>query len=115
VFLPGIFDFCFKRKKTMKFNRNFITFFSLFVGKHGGPVVMSVIDALQPGLAAMVLNNIVLPNLQKVHGLVERKICAVGLTRLLLDTPAFLTGDYAAIWPKLLGAAILVLLSVLSI
>ena len=49
----------------------------------------------------MVLERLVVPEVQKVSGSLERKICAVGLTRLICESPICFTGGiHPPIEPK---------------
>ena len=54
----------------------------------------------------MVLQRLVIPETQKVSGATERKICAVGITKLITDTPAMLDGRYAQFFTPTLQALI---------
>ena len=45
----------------------------------------------------MILEKLYVPDAQKVSGQVERKICAVGIIKLLTDCPAMLQ-TYANLW-----------------
>jgi len=47
---------------------------------------------------AMVVQRLFLADLQKVSGHTERKICAVGVTKILTEAPIMLQGDYEALW-----------------
>ena len=47
---------------------------------------------------AMVVERLFLADLQKVSGHTERKICAVGVTKILTEAPIMLQGDYEALW-----------------
>ncbi|CAJ0833398.1 118_t:CDS:2 [Entrophospora sp. SA101] len=49
--------------------------------------VIQAFDSLQNQLFIQVLNAFIIPHLQKVQGYMERKICAVGMTRLITQTP----------------------------
>ena len=46
----------------------------------------------------MVLEKLYLQDLQKISGHIEKKICAVGVTKVLTEVPSMLQGDYAALW-----------------
>jgi exportin-2 (importin alpha re-exporter) len=61
---------------------------------------------VQAGVFGMVCERLLIPEVQKVSGNVERKICAVGMTRLLCETPALLGGSYSRFWAPLLQALI---------
>ena len=44
------------------------------------------------------LNGPIMQNLQKVQGRIERKICAVGMTRLLTKSEKVMGSEYAEVW-----------------
>lgn len=46
----------------------------------------------------MVLEKIVIPEVQKVSGQVEKKICAVGITKILTECPAMMDTEYTKLW-----------------
>lgn len=46
----------------------------------------------------MVLEKIVIPEVQKVSGPVEKKICAVGITKILTECPAMMDTEYTKLW-----------------
>lgn len=46
----------------------------------------------------MVLEKIVIPEVQKVSGAVEKKICAVGITKILTECPAMMDTEYTKLW-----------------
>uniref|UniRef100_A0A668U0J5 Exportin-2 n=1 Tax=Oreochromis aureus TaxID=47969 RepID=A0A668U0J5_OREAU len=54
----------------------------------------------------MVLEKIVIPEVQKVSGPVEKKICAVGITKVLTECPAMMDTEYTKLWTPLLQALI---------
>ena len=55
----------------------------------------------------MVLERLFVMDLQKVSGNLERKICAVGVTKILTEYPYLLSTDaYKAIWCQLLEALV---------
>jgi len=49
-------------------------------------------------LFGMVLEKLFIAELQKVSGQTERKICAVGITRLLTEASAMMQGEYQKYW-----------------
>eukprot|EP01087_Luapelamoeba_hula_P019082 TRINITY_DN6277_c0_g1_i1.p1 TRINITY_DN6277_c0_g1~~TRINITY_DN6277_c0_g1_i1.p1 ORF type:complete len:1049 (+),score=219.24 TRINITY_DN6277_c0_g1_i1:42-3149(+) len=111
-YLSNIFTLIFSRLqvcKTMKFIRSFIVFLCLFISKHGATVVVQLVDSIQPRLFHMVLESLLLPNLQKVTGHIERKLCCIAISTLLGDCPAMLSEPYYALWGKLLQAVVTVI------
>ncbi|KAG8567510.1 hypothetical protein GDO81_013657 [Engystomops pustulosus] len=54
----------------------------------------------------MVVEKIIIPEIQKVSGPVEKKICAVGITKLLTECPQMMDAEYTKLWIPLLQALI---------
>lgn len=107
--LKSVFILLFQRlqsSKTTKYVKGLLVFFSLFAGKYGGPVLVETVDSIQPKLFQMVVERLFIPDVQKVSGSTERKICAVGITKLLTETPAMLVEPYVNLWLPLLQALI---------
>lgn len=50
----------------------------------------------------MVLEKLLIAELQKIAGDVERKIVAIGVIKLLCECPEMYTGTYQKYWPQLL-------------
>jgi len=46
----------------------------------------------------MLLEKIMLPDVQKVTGNINKKITAVGIIKVLTDTPKLIDGPYAQFW-----------------
>lgn len=109
-YLPDIFKEIFTRMsadKTLKYVKSFLVFLCLFVAKHGPSNVIGRIDSLQPNLFSMVVGTLI-GNVGKVNGKIERKICSVGMIKLLTESPEMLT-TYVSFWPQLLNALLGVL------
>jgi exportin-2 (importin alpha re-exporter) len=45
-----------------------------------------------------VLEKVIIPDVQKISGSVERKIAAVGITNLLCDSKEMMDGSYSQLW-----------------
>ncbi|CAJ0827739.1 2871_t:CDS:10 [Entrophospora sp. SA101] len=77
----------FQSSKTDSYTMGFVYFVCYFlaVDKEGmnPDYVIQAFDSLQNQLFIQVLNAFIIPHLQKVQGYMERKICAVGMTRLI--------------------------------
>ena len=103
-----IFVLLFQRlqnSKTTKYIKGLVTFLCLFAGKRGGPLLVKIIDSIQPKLFLMVLEKVLISDVQKVVGQTERKICAIGITKLLTETPDMLDA-YIDKWIPLLQVLI---------
>uniref|UniRef100_UPI0035900396 exportin-2 n=1 Tax=Myxine glutinosa TaxID=7769 RepID=UPI0035900396 len=104
-----IFILLFQRlqsSKTTKFIKSFLVFINLFCVKYGAIALLELIDSIQPSLFGMVLEKVLVPEVQKVSGTVERKICAVGMTRILTECPAMMNSGYSKLWSPVLQALV---------
>ncbi|KAK9747097.1 Importin-beta N-terminal domain [Popillia japonica] len=104
-----IFILLFQRlssSKTTKYVINLITFFSLYMVKYSPDELVSTIDGIQAHMFGMVLEKLFIPELQKVSGVIERKIVACGITKLLCECQIMYNGEYQKYWSQLLQAVI---------
>uniref|UniRef100_A0A673BIW8 Exportin-2 n=1 Tax=Sphaeramia orbicularis TaxID=375764 RepID=A0A673BIW8_9TELE len=104
-----IFILLFQRlqsSKTTKFIKSFLVFVNLYCVKYGAIALQEIFDSIQPKMFGMVLEKIVIPEVQKVSGAVEKKICAVGITKVLTECPAMMDTEYTKLWTPLLQALI---------
>lgn len=107
--IKDIFILLFQRlqgSKTTKYVKNLLVFFSLFAGKYGGSSLVQAVESIQPKLFLMVLERLYVPDAQKVSGQAERRICAIGITKILTETPAMLTEPFVSQWSPLLQTLI---------
>lgn len=107
--IKEVFTLLFQRlqsSKTTKYVKGLIVFVCLYAGKRSGSELMQTIDSIQPKLFAMLLEKVIIPDVQKVSGSTERKICAIGITKLLTETPEMLCDNYMNLWIPLLQALI---------
>lgn len=54
----------------------------------------------------MVVERVFITDLQKISGVIERKVVAVGMSNLLIDCPAMLEAPYNSYYPRLLAALV---------
>uniref|UniRef100_A0A671U338 CSE1 chromosome segregation 1-like (yeast) n=1 Tax=Sparus aurata TaxID=8175 RepID=A0A671U338_SPAAU len=104
-----IFILLFQRlqsSKTTKFIKSFLVFVNLYSVKYGAIALQEIFDSIQPKMFGMVLEKIIIPEVQKVSGPVEKKICAVGITKVLTECPAMMDTEYTKLWTPLLQALI---------
>ncbi|PVD23451.1 hypothetical protein C0Q70_16723 [Pomacea canaliculata] len=92
--------------KTTKYVKSLLIFFSLYAIKYGAAALIDIIEGIQAKMFGMVVDRLFVPDLGKVSGNMERKICAVGVTKILTEAPSMLQGDYVSLWPRLLQALI---------
>ncbi|XP_063905831.1 exportin-2 [Zophobas morio] len=105
-----IFFLLFKRlssSKTTKYVINIIVFFCLYAVKYSANELVTVIDETQAQMFGMVLERLLISELQKVSGNVERKIVACGVTKMLCECPELYSGKYQNYWPQLLQALLM--------
>lgn len=95
-----------QRSKTTKFVRGLTVFFCLFIVKLSANTFHKVIDSIQSNMFGMVLEKLLIADVQKVSGSTERKICSVGMSKLLSECTAFQDENNAHLWPRLLEAVI---------
>ena len=108
-YIKNIFCLLFQRltsSKTTKFVKNFLVFMFLYTVRYSGESLQTIIDSIQNKMFGMVCDRLIVNELQKVSGVTEKKICAVGLTKLLCETPVVITGQYASFWLPLLTALV---------
>ncbi|RHZ79547.1 hypothetical protein Glove_144g27 [Diversispora epigaea] len=95
--------------RTERFTLGFVNFVCFFIAinQHGGPdYVIQAFDSIQEKLFLEVLNAFIIPELQKIRGYVDRKICSVALIRLLTQSNSILSQKYIEIWTTILAALI---------
>nr|XP_042908071.1 exportin-2 [Parasteatoda tepidariorum] len=108
-YLKHIFVLLFHRlqsSKTTKYIKGLLVFFFLFSYKLGPQNLIQLIDGIQPKMFAMVIERVIIPDLQKVSGNIERKICSVGMIKILTEVPEITGGSYSQFWAPLLQALI---------
>merc|ERR1719219_2359868 len=101
-YLKQVFIVLFQRltsSKTTKYIKSLLVFFFVFTIKNGGSTLIQLVDDIQPGMFGMVCDSLIIKdgNVQKISGTTEKKISAVGLTKLLTETQEIVSnsGQYA--------------------
>ncbi|XP_050671421.1 exportin-2 [Leptidea sinapis] len=92
--------------KTTKYVRGLIAFLGFFAAHFGADTLVDIVDSIQPGMFGMYLERVLVPDLQKVSGALERKAAAVGCVKLLADCRHLQQGDLARFYTPLLQALI---------
>lgn len=59
---------------------------------------MLTLNSFACRLFGMVIEKLFVAEVQKVSGTTERKICAVGMTKMLCEAPVMMGSDYIALW-----------------
>lgn len=60
--------------------------------------LIDLIDSIQAGMFGMVLERIVIPDIRKISGVTDKKIAAVGVTKILCECEPIFNGSYSKYW-----------------
>lgn len=89
-YMPTLFRLVFARlqsQKTVKFALEITKFLSTLCAVHGPEMAINGIDGLQAGMSGMVLRQVWLQNVNKIASPQDRRVVAIGTTRLLCEAP----------------------------
>ena len=103
--MKQIFSLLFHRlssSKTTKFVKSLIVFFAFYAAKVGSGSLIELIDGIQNQMFGMVCQRVFVTDMNKVSGEIDRKIVAVGISKILCETPQLLTQPYVNNWRPLL-------------
>ncbi|XP_063387881.1 exportin-2 [Cydia fagiglandana] len=92
--------------KTTKYVRGLIAFLGFYAAHFGADNLIDLVDSVQNGMFAMYMERVLIPDLQKVDGVLERKAAAVGCVKLLTEANHMKQGRLAPLWPPLMQALI---------
>lgn len=92
--------------KTAKYVRGFIGSMAFYSAKVGATQLVELIDNIQAQMFGMVIERILCADLTRVTGDIDKKIVAMGVTKILCECPSMLTPPYRNYWPGLLQALI---------
>ncbi|KAJ9171521.1 hypothetical protein P3X46_014879 [Hevea brasiliensis] len=98
-----------QNKRTVKFVKSLLIFMSLFLVKHSSANLVDTMNAVQPNIFMVILEQFWIPNLKLITGPIEVKLAAVASSRLICESPSLL--DAAAIrhWGKMLDSVVTLL------
>ncbi|XP_013392987.1 exportin-2-like [Lingula anatina] len=108
-YMKQVFVLLFQRlqsSKTTKYVKSLLVFFCLYAIQFTANTLIEMVDGIQPKMFGMVVERLFVLDVQKVSGSIERKICAVGITKMLTEAPAMIEGEYSRFWAPLLQALI---------
>lgn len=60
--------------------------------------LVALIDSIQSGMFGMVLERVIIQDVRKVSGAVEKKITAIGLVKMLCECESLTNGAYSQYW-----------------
>nr|CAD7443929.1 unnamed protein product [Timema bartmani] len=108
-YMKQIFVLMFQRlssTKTTKYVKGLLVFFCFYAVKLGASALIDMVDSIQQQMFRMVLERLFLQDIQKISGPVEKKVTAVGVTKMLCECPQFVDGPYSNMWAPLLQALV---------
>ncbi|XP_059055862.1 exportin-2 [Achroia grisella] len=91
--------------KTTKYVRGLIAFLGFYAAHFGAESLIDVIESVQTNMFAMYMERVLIADLQKVSGTLERKAAAVGCVKLL-TSQRLREPPLDALWPPLMQALI---------
>jgi exportin-2 (importin alpha re-exporter) len=92
-------------KKTPKFCRLMIMFFSNFIIRYGMKAAVSTSSTVQPDIFAMFIERIWIEHISMIGG-PDRELVAVALTIMLTKSPEMLGAKYKPLWGKCLNCIV---------
>ncbi|KAF5733505.1 Exportin-2 -like protein [Tripterygium wilfordii] len=98
-----------QRHRTIKFIKSLLIFMSLFIVKHGSGNLVDTMNAVQPNIFLVILEQFWIPNLKLITGTIELKLTAVASTKLICESPALLDAAGARHWGKMLDSIVTLL------
>lgn len=101
VYAKQIFVLIFQRltsMKTVKYIKSLLVYFGTFIFKYGAVNFIQMIDSIQPRMFGMVLDRLFIAETQKVTGKKEKRVLAVGITKILCEAPQTISGEYSNYW-----------------
>ncbi|CAH2986728.1 unnamed protein product [Chilo suppressalis] len=107
-YLKQIMTLLFQRlssSKTTKYVRGLIAFLGFYAAHFGPDHLIELIDSVQANMFAMYVERVLVPELQKVSGALERKAAAIGCVKLLTVSAHFRT-NLTRYWPPLMQALV---------
>ncbi|KAJ4953375.1 hypothetical protein NE237_030207 [Protea cynaroides] len=92
--------------RTVKFVKSLVIFMSLFLVKHGPVALVDSMNAVQPNIFLVILDQFWIPHLRLITGTIELKLTSVASTRLLCESPPLLDASAVILWGRLLDSII---------
>lgn len=93
-----------QKYRAVRFVKSMLIFMSLFVVKYGATNLESSMNAVQPGIFLMILEQFWIPNLKLITGRIEVKLTSVASTKLICECPILLGTATIQHWGKMLDS-----------
>ncbi|XP_059634392.1 exportin-2 [Cornus florida] len=95
-----------QNKRTVKFVKSLLIFMSLFLIKHGSRNLVDSMNAVQPNIFVVILEQFWIPNLKLITGFIELKLTSVASTRLICESAILLDPAAGRLWGKMLDSIV---------
>ncbi|CAK8690429.1 unnamed protein product [Clavelina lepadiformis] len=108
-YMKQIFSLLFQRlmrSKTVKYVRSLLVFFAVYIVRNSPDDFYELVQSIQNNMFVMVVEKLIIADLQKVLGKMERKICSVGYSKLLTSCATMFDENNSQLWTPLLEAVI---------
>ncbi|XP_060807237.1 exportin-2 [Amyelois transitella] len=92
--------------KTTKYVRGLIAFLGFYAAHFGADQLIELIESVQANMFALYVERVLVPDLQRVSGSLERKAAAVGCAKLLCESTRFRQPPLSQLWPSVMQALI---------
>lgn len=92
--------------KTPKYVHNLLYCLSLIIIRFGVDELVNALNALQPGLLGMLLQQVWVKEVPSVMRPSDRRVCAIGLADLACTTDLCRTDPYAGLWGSMITAVL---------
>ncbi|KAL5228605.1 hypothetical protein ABZP36_016870 [Zizania latifolia] len=96
-------------RQAVKFVNSLVVFMSLVLVKYGPGILVSSVNAIQPGIFMTILQRFWTSNLKLIKGALEVKLTAVASTKLICESAVLLDAAAAQTWGKLLDSIVALL------
>jgi exportin-2 (importin alpha re-exporter) len=96
-----------QRSHSINLAQSFVSFMGVLCCRQGPMICSEAMDQLEPGLMLKIVDQIWIPVFGKIRGETARKMCALGATRLLVESTQLRAKP--EVWSKLFRAQVLML------
>jgi exportin-2 (importin alpha re-exporter) len=85
-------------RRTTKYTKSLVVFLSFFVNQYGMEALLQAMNGIQPGIFCMILEKVWPSGIDAVSDDMDKKVCVVGITRMLFQSPEMITPPYSQFW-----------------
>lgn len=92
--------------KTSKYLKGFIYFVSNLMICYPPDDIISAVDSIQPDIFKMIVESAILNYLPSIAAESEKKMCLIGMTKLLTQSEHMIRGGYSYLWKGVMSKTI---------